>query len=533
MGKKVPASELARTKRVFEAAKGNVNATSRVLKLRRSTVQHRLQVLGLWSPGKPKGKPKSYKVEARPAGTHVVLMTAMQDDTDMFPGFANLQAYAAARGGDIFVGGFTYNKKLYTDHETRHAHFHHDAAQYLRPDIVQLAPRLVWYGDFNCLPTAADPLSGWETNTKEKWAVFPHAKIALKAVPAMPGRPGKQIMTTGVMTKPNYIAKNAGQKAEFHHTHGATIAEIRPDGTFFLRQLHMTRDGSFQDLDVLVKDGQVLPAPPVEAINWGDIHTEEIDPDVAMACWGYDVDRRAVKSTGSILDTLRPRHQFFHDSFDMKARSHHTRNDPHERAMRIVEGINNVETMLDQTSQFLHAAQRDWCKSVHVASNHNFHLDQWLKDPQGAFDPTNALIWHELNAAYHRGIREGDIRFSVHAWALQHRRWDLSDIAFLKEGESYVICQTTQPVECGLHAHMGPRGARGSPSNLSKIVERINGGHIHEPRIVEGAYFAGTSSKLDMIYNTRGPTAWHHSLIVTYGSGKRTIVTLQDGAYRA
>ena len=232
-----------------------------------------------------------------------------------------------------------------------------------------------------------------------------------------------------------------------------------------------------------------------------------------------------------MLDALKPRHQFFHDFFDFTARSHHTRRDPHERAIRLVEGKDSIEEMLDDTAKFLAATMRPWCKSVHVGSNHNVHLDKWLKDPDGAFDAINALVWHELNAAYHRAIREGELSFSPHAHALRTRQWDLSDVAFLRPGESYTICQATQPIECGLHGDTGARGARGSAPGLAKIVERVNGAHTHEPRILEGIYYAGTSSKLDPPYTTKGPGAWHHAHTVTYASGKRTIVTLApDGA---
>jgi hypothetical protein len=526
---RISKSELARVKKAFEAAGGNVTHAAHNLGMPRQTVQRWLKSAGL--QGRPANR---HTVAASPARTRVVIMTAVQDDTPLFEeGFANLQAYAAHRGGEIVVGGFTYNKKVFTSHETIHAAFPKKVIPLLNREVVQLAPRLAWYGDANILPTAVDPLAGWETNTRDSWAVFPHAKIALKAVPVVSGKPGKQIMTTGVMTLPNYIDKNAGQKAKFHHTQGATIAEIRTDGTVFLRQLHMTRDGSFQDLDVMVRDGKVSKGHAVEAINWGDVHIEEVDPTVAMAAWGYDVDVRAVTCKSSMLDELKPRHQFFHDSFDFKARMPFTRRDPHERHMRAVEDKDSVEDMLDQVAQFLSLTQRPGCKSVHVASNHNLFLERWLKDPEGALDAANALVWHELNVAYHRAIREGNFKFLPHAHAIQRRRWDLSDVAFLAEGESYLVCQTTQPVECGLHGHMGPRGARGSASNLSKIVERVNAGHIHEPRILEGAYFAGTSSRLDMAYAVRGPGAWHHSQIVTYASGKRTIVTFQNGAYRA
>jgi hypothetical protein len=402
---------------------------------------------------------------------------------------------------------------------------------------VDLAPKLTWFGKANILPTAVDPLTGWETNTRDHWAVFPHAKIALKSVPVMPGRPGKQIMTTGVITKPNYVQKNAGQKAEFHHTPGATIAEIRPDGVFFLRQISFGKDGSFQDLDVFVKDGEVMPGPPVEAITWGDVHYEELDMDVAKVLWGW-TPVACGPSIGpggsSMLDDLKPKHQFFHDSFSMKARGHHTIRDPHENALIRSEKQDSVRNMFVNTAHFLRATMRDWSTSVHVASNHNAMLDTWLKDTAGHYDPGNARIWHELNAAWFKAIEDGDgEEFQAHIFGLRNSGSDLEGVRFLNPGNSYLVCQDTAPIECGLHGDKGPRGTRGSPMGMAKLVERMNTAHTHEPQIRDGAYIAGTSSRLDLRYASKGPGAWHHAEIVTYQSGKRTIVTLADGRYRA
>ena len=473
--------------------------------------------------------PAPPRVAAAAATTRVVVMTAAQDETGLVErALPALEAYAAHRGGEIFIGGFTYQKGLFEDHSVRTGLFTPAVQKYLRPDVVDLAPRLVWHGRANILPTAGDPLTGWETQTRDAWAVFPHAKIALKSVPVMPGRPGKQIMTTGVVTRANYVQRNAGQKAEFHHTVGATVAEIAPDGTFFCRQIKIARDGSFQDLDMLVRNGRVERAPPIEAATWGDIHFEQLDEAKARASWGWPDG-----AAGSMLDVLKPKHQFIHDSFDFTARSHHTRNDPHERARRIVEGRDSVAQMLDGAAAFIAGLRRDWSRVVHVASNHNIHLEKWLKDPDGAFDPVNARLWHQLNADWHGAIEAGDDT-PPHARALAQRLpGALADVTFLREGESYVICQGVHPIECGLHAHIGPRGARGSPASLSKIVERVNGAHTHEPCIREAAYFAGTSGRLDMPYASKGPGAWHHADIVTYASGARTIVTHQNGRWRA
>lgn len=328
-------------------------------------------------------------------------------------------------------------------------------------------------------------------------------------------------MTTGVVTVENYVQRNAGQKAEFHHTIGATIAEVMDDGRFWCRQIAAETDGSFQDLDCIVRDGIVTNGHRVESITWGDIHIEWQHEPTAMGSWFGD---------GCMLDALRPKYQFFHDLFDFTARSHHTRNDPHERVRRIATGMDVVEDGIAMGAQFLEETRRMWCQSVAVFSNHDGqHLAKWLKDPLAASDPANAYYWHKLNYAYHTALRASDDEFMPHEYALREASGDeLSGVRFLREGESFVVAG----VECGLHAHNGPRGARGSAASLAKIVERINGAHVHEPTIREGAYFAGTSSRIDMPYATRGPGAWHNAHIVTYQSGKRTIVTLSGDMWR-
>jgi hypothetical protein len=241
-----------------------------------------------------------------------------------------------------------------------------------------------------------------------------------------------------------------------------------------------------------------------------------------------------MQTTGSMLDELKPRHQFFHDSFSFKARSHHTRKDPHERAQLREEGgmSDSVAEMLVGTAQFLRDTRRSWCRSVHVPSNHNNHLHSWLKDPAGHEDPINARIWHELNAAWFAAIDNGDgLEFSAHAHALEMH--GVEDVTMLHQGQSYLICQDTSPIECGLHGDVGPRGSKGSPTGLAKVVERINSAHTHEPQIRDGLYVAGTSSRLDLPYATKGPGAWHHAEVITYPNGKRTVITLQNGAWRA
>lgn len=462
--------------------------------------------------------------------TQRFLLTAAQDETPIHaPFWRNLKVYAETIGAEIMVGGFTYQKGLFEDHSVAAGRFASELVPHLRAEAVRLAPRLVWRGNANILPTATDPLSGWDTQTRDSWGIFPHAKIALKSIPVMPGRPGKQIMTTGVATIENYVQRNAGQKAEFHHTIGATVVEVQ-DGDFWCRQISAGRDGTFQDLDAVVRDGEVTRGSAVEGITYGDIHREWLDEDKARGSWGIG----GAPDGGAMVDVLRPSYQFFHDVFDFTARSHHSRNDPHQRARLLAMGMDGVEDGIVLAARFLERSRRPFSTSVAVFSNHDGqHIVNWMRDANAASDPVNAYYWHMLNAAYHKAIRAGEMDFMPHEHALREASTDrLSGVLFLREGQSFVICQGVAPIECGLHAHIGPGGAKGSAASLSKIVERANVAHSHSPCIREALYQAGTSSSL-MPYATRGPGAWHHADIVTYKSGKRTIVTSCGSKWRA
>jgi len=60
----------------------------------------------------------------------------------------------------------------------------------------------------------------------------------------------------------------------------------------------------------------------------------------------------------------------------------------------------------------------------------------------------------------------------------------------------------------------------------------VNTGHTHSTGIIDGVYTAGVHGKLDMDYN-KGPSSWSHSHVITYPNGKRAIITIKDGKWRA
>ncbi len=461
------------------------------------------------------------------------LLTAAQDDTPVHEGWwRNLLAYAEAIGADILVGGFTYQKGLFEDHASRTAVFAAAVQPYLRHENVKLGP-LLFAAKMNILPTAVRPLSGLETYSQGAWAVFPHAKTQLVSVPALPGGRPAQVMTTGASTIPNYIEKKAGLKAEFHHSIGATIVEVDDADRVFCRQIGATSEGDFQDLDALVINGAVTFGNRIEALTPGDLHIEKADPTVFLATFGYDIEQQRIVTESSLVHTLRPRHVAVHDILDFEARNHHRRGDHHFMFRMICGGTDRVEDGTRACARFLRATAFDWTNMVVVASNHNEALLRWLRETDPRSDPLNARYWCELNAELYRNIEIGRTDFDVFRWALaRHDPNGLADITFVPRNGSYLVCQARGGIELGSHGDEGPNGTRGSALALTRVATRMTIGHGHSPGILDGVQMVGLSGLLDQGYNS-GPSGWSHTHGIAYQNGKRTLVTLIDGKYRA
>lgn len=520
---------------------GSVAATARELGLAHSTVSYHLKkVSEAGEPAKPVagGRLNATEVLTRPVpatGVSRYILTSAQNNTHVNDAVLdNLLALAGHYDAEFLCASYTYNKNAYGKLavkpgtlQTSGEELWFDARiePYLRASDqnIELAPGLIWCGRMNTLPTSPIPLNGFETYTGRKSGIFPHAKIALQSVASGKHEGVKMNYTTGTVTQMNYIQKAAGLKAEHHHTYGGLIVEVDSEGSWFVRQLVADDSGTIYDLDVVATNGEVHRELNVEAITWGDVHTAQLDMDVAELAWGE----------GGMLETLRPRQQFLHDLLDFRARNHHELKDPHQQFRLHLSGANSVERELADCARVLHWADRPWVQTYVVDANHDQAMTRWLKEADWKLDPVNAEFYLEANLRILQAIRANDRFFHVLEWALHRASAPRDRVVFLRQDESHVICKGPDGgIECGMHGDLGPNGARGNPRNLSKMGRRANTGHTHSAAIVDGMYVAGTSSKLDMGYN-RGPSSWSHSHIVTYGNGKRAIITMWNGKWRA
>lgn len=467
------------------------------------------------------GKVKRYLLTSAQNNTHVHDLT-----------WRSLLALAKHYQAEIFVGTFSYDQNKFGPMSVKRGKakfqeeelwFDERVEPYIKDERVELAPGLVWCGEMNILPTMLYPLASLEAYTHRKSAVFPHAKLAMRSVAAMLGEPAKFNYTTGAVTLRNYVQKRLGLIAEFHHVYGALLVEVNEAGNWWVRQLNADRQGRIQDLGVLADGDVVTTGNAVESVTWGDLH-------------GTMADEAVVETSLEMLDALRPSSQFFHDVLEGASINRHiikngAQNAPHYTYYRWLRGLHRVDEELRRTAALLKRYERPWCQAVAPDANHDgWWLKNWLSRFDYRVDPANSELFLELQKFFYAEIKAGKMPRDVNVIQRAFELFGLTGVKFLAPDESYKICG--DKIECGMHGHLGPNGRRGTPENLAKLGRKANTAHTHVAGIYDGLYVAGTSSQLKWDYNW-GPSAWSHSHVVTYPNGKRAIVTLFKGRWRA
>lgn len=387
---------------------------------------------------------------------------------------------------------------------------------YITRNRVELCPTMVVMGDIATQPTASRPLSGLTTLSGTRSAIFGHTKIALESLATRMGEQAKLVMTTGACTQPRYSDSKSGKKGEFHHVFGAVVVEA--DGhRFHTRHLNANADGSFYDMGFKYEPDRVSEQD-IKVLTLGDLHGVRADTAVMDATFFSD---------SSIVAALRPRKIVLHDVVDFQAASHHNRF--FDSFALHARGQTNVKAELVSTFALIDriALASPWSEIVVVDSNHHDHFLRWLGDPTKAHDTENALVYHETKAAMLRAIMAGDRHPSPLAfWGRELLK--TNRVRFLKPGESLLV----DNVEYGSHGHKGPNGARGSIEAFTKVGAKMVIGHSHTPGIRDGCYQVGTSSLLDMGYNSDSLSSWMHTHCIHYRNGKRTLVSIIDGHWR-
>jgi hypothetical protein len=293
------------------------------------------------------------------------------------------------------------------------------------------------------------------------------------------------------------------------------VVEVDPSGAWWVRQLNATDAGEVYDLDLRVVGGKVTGGHRLEVFTPGDIHGARVDRAVLAGVWG----------DGGLVDSLRPRHQVLHDVLDFHSRSHH--NSFFDQVAVHYGQAESVEGEIAVTAELLNRMVRPWAQTYVAKGNHDEHLEHWVLEADFRRDPVNAEFFLTAAAAKVSAIKGGDLDFDLAAWAFARAGLD-RPVRFLSRKDRLEIAG----IRHDQHGDLGPNGARGSASNIARTGEKAIIGHSHSAAIFQGCYQVGTFSALDMGYN-RGPSSWSHSAVLTYGNGKRSVVTLRAHRWRA
>lgn len=457
--------------------------------------------------------------------TVTFLITAAQNATPSHTGFIKSLETAANKmnAAEIFIVPLRYKNPTsrWTESQANDEVWHVPAA-YLCNQRKRLNKNLVLMGDIKIQATASEPLRGFEAITHGESGIFGHTKLQLKTVPVPSARFPKIVTTTGACTVPNYSDTALGKKGEFHHFLGAAVVEVKGN-LFHLRQIGADKEnGSFIDLDRWYAHDHTAAAPRAEGLVMGDTHRDFIAPSVERATFG----------PGGIIELLKPKKLVWHDLNDNYAANPHHKGNPFIEMAKRASGRHDVRGETERACQFVVDKTLEGCYSVVVFSNHNHFLTRWIinTDWRTLADQRNVDFY--LKTAQHMaeqckiGPHGTEYPDAFMYWANQLIPAELGRA--LARDESYMIAN----IECGMHGDDGPNGTRGTPRNLARIGVKSDTGHIHGPGINEGNHSVGTSTERKAEY-THGPGSWMQTHGAIYASGKRSLIHMIDGEFRA
>lgn len=446
-----------------------------------------------------------------PPGKYV--LTAAQNNTDIDKTFLQcLNTFCEKNQAQLLIARITYNKNAFCQpdvNSTEPAWYDPAITKYLVSGHISLADKYHFLADSNVIPTARNPLTGFDSATLPGvHAIIPASKIALKIVAALKNAPTKILTSTGMITKRNYIMRKAGNVAALEHCISAIFIDTEADT---LRHIELMQgEKGFYDDKTYYTIGSYNSDISPEVLQLGDIHAEKMESENL----GKDC---------KLINYLKPKHIILHDVLDFSSRNHHNIKDP---TFLHVQHVNNQTVANDlkivaKTIDKLQAANVE--SSIHIIeSNHDLAINTWLKNSDFKIDPVNAVTYLTcMLALYKHQEKTGNSDFNMLQYAYKQigKGKNANFINFHKTDESLKIAG----VEHGCHGHNGINGSRGSPQQFRSLGALMNTGHTHSPGICGKVYTAGVAASLEMGYNL-GASSWKIAHIVTYPNGQRQII---------
>ncbi len=476
-----------------------------------------------WRQGRKVSKAKREKPKrfTRVLSGKRYLITSAQNATPIdVPFFESLKVAAKHLAAELVVIPLRYKNptSVWSGKQADDEWWAPEVVPYLFNMRKKLGPNLVLVGDVKIQPTAASPLTGFESLTGAESCIIGHPKMQFRSVPAPSGRFPKILSTTGSVTRRNFTDTRAGKVGAFHHCLGAVVVELQGK-RFHLRQINADREtGTFTDLDKVYSPRGVKKAPPALGLVMGDSHARFTDPAVDRTTFGAN----------GIVATLNPKALVFHDVFDGYSLNPHHAGNPFIAKAKLRADFGCVRDEVEHAIKFVRE-RSSGRKAVIVASNHDDFLSRWVIATDWRSAPSNATFYLETATAM---LASSKMTPSGAEYVDPFTYWvdklkDGATIRCLGANESFAIGGN----ECGSHGHAGPNGARGSIKNFSNLGAKMITGNGHAPGIENGHYRVGTSTPLRLEY-TKGPSNWLNTHCVIYANGRRSLITIIDGAWR-
>lgn len=441
------------------------------------------------------------------------VISAVQNDTEVNEEFLSaLKFYCKRKNAKLILVPIKYK---FTNDST----FEVDEDLLLSSDVM-LAKRLRLLANVQITPTIETPLAGLDHLSKGNSLIIAHPQMQMRSMATLNDSPAV-LHTTGAVTYANYLETKTGEKARFNHSLSAIVVEKDGD-RFYHRVLNCDDDNGFYDIDGYYSADAYRPLTEVEALITGDEHAMFVDLDVKDATY---------LNRDSMVNVLKPKKIVRHDVLDFFTGSHHHQKSFLLKYAKHKTDLNRVEDELDVTLKHIAETTPFGAENIMVASNHVEHLNQWLDTVDPKTEVWNAHLYHRLMVLMLEHINKNgiDIPNAFQLWVENTEHffdYPMPKLKWLGRNESFKI----HDIELSNHGDMGINGARGSPTQFSRLPDKMVVGHAHSPSILKGAYTVGTST--GRLEYARGPSSWMNSHVVIYPNGKRQMIHIINGKWK-
>lgn len=449
------------------------------------------------------------------------VITSCQNNATINENFAkSLRSYCDANGAKLLIVPILYRP-------VDHKEVRYNIPKYLAHTLVTTKMRLhdevYVMGSFNFIPTTVNPLQGLASLSKGDTLIVPSPQLRMQSLAVSATRHPAILHTTGAISNPEYTNTKVGEKALFNHSYSAVLVEIDTDNDFHIRVLSADHTGAFVDIGNKYDPSGLITVERIVALVTGDEHGIFACPNVEAATYS-NVD--------SIARMLKPEYVVRHDLLDCASISHHTRKDSIKNVGKSMFNTNKIEDELAGTVDYLLRTTMlpdvDF-QNIIVSSNHNDHLTRWFSEIDIKSEPQNAKFYHQYMYKILDSMKQTPTGFDhINPFEQFCKDVGVPRTRFLGRDESFAVAD----VELGVHSDKGTNGSRGSIDQFANLPSKYVIGHSHTPGIIFGAYQTGTSSRLKLDY-TSGLSSWMNTHCLVYSTGKRQLINIINGKWKA